>query len=572
MDYHSLLSLEKISRALIKQIYNLKNSYQICAFVYLLGFLFYQMNLIQQAGTTWDDIMLLKTTPRIIEKFKLYSDISNPFLSEFVSNFEFYGFLVLIPAYIFSNNPTVIEFFSSVLNLKSINSLDFEFMLRHIFLNIYIIFGLYLAFNLYSKISTNKKALFFIILITLVPLFSGHGLFNLKDIPFLIQNLLAVLALLHYLKNFYSANNFKVFKLGIYFGLLLLIRFNGLAFMFLYFIFSVLYLKKDITTIKKNLLNWLYILITSLFCLFIGTPSSWQKPKYWLEETIATQFNIYWDSYVLINGSYSSAMDVDRMYLIISSFYKMPIIFSFFIILSCYLVIRNYKENLEISLIFSIYFILLIQLSFIILKPVAYDGVRQYLFLIPFYCFLVIESIDLLKLNNFYNLSIISLILLYLISTQYGLGPYKYIYLNEFSNEEEISVNCETIGGCGDWQTDYWGYSGKELVRTLENTDLNGYIYFCTPEHVFSTYLERKNFQIIPEGSLNKMEPLQNFLLLNIEESFYMAYVHRPMFVNDVCGVDKLGIDLSCKNIIKTQTILRNESVNLSYVDICTSE
>ena len=151
------------------------------------------------------------------------------------------------------------------------------------------------------------------------------------------------------------------------------------------------------------------------------------------------------------------------------------------------------------------------------------------------------------------------MIILYLISTQYGLGPYKYIYLNEFSNEEEISVNCETIGGCGDWQTDYWGYSGKELIRKLENTDLNGKIYFCTPEHVFSTYLESKNFQIITD--LNK-----------VDESFYMAYIHRPMLVNDTCGVNKLDIDLSCKNIIQTKTILRNKSVNLSYVDICISQ
>ena len=117
-----------MSKALFKQTYNLKNNYKIYTIGYLVFFLFYQMNLIKQAGTTWDDLMLLKTSPRIIEKFQLYSDLSNPFLSEFISNFEFYGFFVLIPAYIFSNNPTVIEFFSSVLNLKSINTPEYAFI------------------------------------------------------------------------------------------------------------------------------------------------------------------------------------------------------------------------------------------------------------------------------------------------------------------------------------------------------------------------------------------------------------------------------------------------------------
>lgn len=561
MDYHYLLYLEKVNKTLLKQNYNLKISYQIYAFVYLLSFFLYQTNLIKQGGTTWDDLMLLKTSPRIIEKFQLYFlDSSNPFLSEFSSNFEFYGYLVLIPAYLFSKNNYILSVFSDFFQIYSINSLDLEYMLRHIFLNIYVVISLYISFRLYSKISNQIKGLLFIILITLVPLFSGHSLFNLKDIPFLFQNLFVVLVLLDYLKNFEKVDKFSLVKIGTFCGLLLLIRLNGIAFIFIYFLFSFLYLNKTIYIIRKNFINWFYIFTISILLLFLGTPSAWQKPKYWIEETIATQFNIYWDSYVLMNGNFFFAMDINRTYLFISSIYKMPLIFSLSMILGFYLFVKNHKKalkNFEIIFIFSLFFIIFIHLSFIILKPVAYDGIRQYLFLIPFYCSLTIESIALIKLSVLKNIGITFLIALYLVLTQYGLGPYKYVYLNEFASEEQITIDCEKIGGCGDWQTDYWGYSGKKLVKNLNSSNINGQIYFCTPKHVFSSYLNNKNLNIVRD-----IESLKN-------KNIYIAYIHRPMLKNDTCGINNLNIKLECDNVFTETTSLRGTEVSLSYVDLC---
>ena len=71
-----------------------KINYSRYVIVYLFFYFINQVRLILKGGTTWDDLKLLETTPRIIEKFFLYfNDSSNPFLSEFSSNFEFYGFL-----------------------------------------------------------------------------------------------------------------------------------------------------------------------------------------------------------------------------------------------------------------------------------------------------------------------------------------------------------------------------------------------------------------------------------------------------------------------------------------------
>ena len=58
-----------------------------------------------------------------------------------------------------------------------------------------------------------------------------------------------------------------------------------------------MYLNKDLLVIKKNVLNLISIFAVSLLVLFLGTPSAWQKPRLWIEKTIETQFNLYWDSY-----------------------------------------------------------------------------------------------------------------------------------------------------------------------------------------------------------------------------------------------------------------------------------
>ena len=49
-------------------------------------------------------------------------------------------------------------------------------------------------FKLYSKIS-DEKSFQFIVILSLIPAFSGYALFNLKDVPYMIQNFIATLFL-----------------------------------------------------------------------------------------------------------------------------------------------------------------------------------------------------------------------------------------------------------------------------------------------------------------------------------------------------------------------------------------
>ena len=181
----------------LKKLRIIKLGYSKYLIIYLFLYLIFQINHIVKAGTTWDDLKLVETTPRIIHKFNLFFiDPTNGFLSEFISNFEFYGYLVLIPTYLFSKSEIVrnlfFYIFTDLFSINILNNQDFEYILRHIFLSIYVIFSLFIIFKIYSKISDEKRAFQFILIFSLIPLFSGHSLFNLKDIPFMIQSFIAL--------------------------------------------------------------------------------------------------------------------------------------------------------------------------------------------------------------------------------------------------------------------------------------------------------------------------------------------------------------------------------------------
>ena len=44
------------------------------------------------------------------------------------------------------------------------------------------------------------------------------------------------------------------------------------------------------------------------------------------------------------------------------------------------------------------------------------------------------------------------------------------IYLSNV-DEDNISKSCENIDGCGDWATDYWGFSGKEIANLAKELE-----------------------------------------------------------------------------------------------------
>lgn len=247
---------------------------------------------------------------------------------------------------------------------------------------------------------------------------------------------------------------------------------------------------------------------------------------------------------------------MEPYYLTTWLFYRLPVVFHFGLISSTILYI--YRKKLSEVFKLSIFYIYVINILFIGYLPVSYDGIRQYLFLLPFFSIVLVESITLIK-NKLIKNTCIVLVITYLFFTQMGLGPYKYTYFNEFVNKNDVTIYCDHVGGCGNWATDYLAYSGKELSRKALNLDIEK-VYLCEPAYAFSSYLD-KEIKILNNDSFLKDIPSnKEFNILNI---------HRPMLSYDTCGFIDSGREYTCELVDSVTRKLRSVEIILSYIQKC---
>ena len=533
----------------------LNKDYQ--TYIVLTLFFSHQFYYVLKGGTTWDDLEIQKTTIRILDKaFWFFEDRTNPFLGDFNFNLEYYGYFVPVIVYIISNflisNVYTSYLFENTLNIEIYSSQDLLSISRNIAINIYVLFSLLVIYFLISKFLSKNYAFYFLIFLILIPSFNGHALFNIKDIPFLIQYLIAVVLTINFdlptSKLDGKSLRYLIF-LGLIYGLVVLVRFNGYAFLFLLSFFKFINnYKNSINNISTLLINSFIIYSVSFISLILFSPSAWNNPIVWLRGVYNTQFNLDWTGGTLTNGSYVYATEMSPFYLITWFSHKLPIVYIFTFFISIFIYLLFYKKKYFSDLgKFSLYIISIVNLIFFILRPISYDGIRQYLFLLPFFVILFVETSNFINkkfgINIFYSFLIFSII--YLIYSQNSLGPYKYVYFNEFVDENEITTDCEKIGGCGNWETDYWGYSIKELMTGLNSIEN---IIYCEPIHVFSTYKE--------PSPINKDM-----------ENYYIGSIHRRMD-NSLCP-NFVYENKNCTVYKKTTVHLRNNPINLSYLYKC---
>ena len=123
---------------------------------------------------------------------------------------------------------------------------------------------------------------------------------------------------------------------------------------------------------------------------------------------------------------------------------------------------------------FSFAFIYSVFLSYSLLRPTAYDGIRQFLFLLPFFIFIFIEIID----KQFINLKIGNILKLIIISvfyniTQFGLKEVEtcltLMNLPPKSLTLLIFVK-RMLTDCASWPTRFSRFTGKSLAMKINNS------------------------------------------------------------------------------------------------------
>ena len=523
-------------------------------------FLYHQYNSVIFGGTVFDDLAHISTSERIIDKSILFfQDPNNPFLSEFNAyNYEFYGYIVAIPVFIFSNNQYVLNFFSNLLqnnqNVNINNIEEFNYIVRYNTINIYVVIILFLAYLLLNNFYNKRDSLLVILFLIMIPSFNGQALFNIKDIPFSLQLFLATLYLVVIEKKRGGIKNASIKEklfIMLFISSVLLVRLNGIVFIGL----VSLYLLGSSKEKFNYIFNYFYLYVGSFILFFLGSPSSWQKPKLFLTEVIKTQFFLEWTGSTLTNGNFIFAMDMEPSYLSTWFFYRLPVVFHISLVIGTIIFFSSRKKS-EIFKI-SIFYIYFINLAFVIYLPASYDGIRQYIFLLPFFSIVLLEVLRFINNNLLKNISIL-FIIFYLLYTQTGLGPYKYVYFNEFTNRENISIYCDEVSGCGYWATDYLGFSGKELSKKVSEISTEE-VYICEPTYAFDPFLNDK-LKILNYGSISQFPVNKEFIILNL---------HRPMSGYDLCGFTDMDKKYSCELVESVTTNLRGYEIYLSYIQKC---
>ena len=195
-------------------------------------------------------------------------------------------------------------------------------------------------------------------------------------------------------------------------------------------------------------------------------------------------------------------------------FYKLPI-YILFSIIFLPIVLYSMKEQKKV---FKGIFYIFLQILFpiliiLIFKPGINDGLRYFLYILPFFAILSSISIYYIFLSRFIILKIFFIFLfLYNIFIFFKLTPYQYTFINSLNGKFSNNLN--------KFENDYWGASIKELLLKAKNNS------FFEENKIYHISTCGVNNQII-KHYLNKEFDFE-YKFVNSNEMYdYMIFVNR---------------------------------------------
>jgi len=369
-----------------------------------------------------------------------------------------------------------------------------------------------------SKISSelfNKKVGKIVFLLCFFnPIFFGHMAINEKDMIVAFSNIWATYLIIRYLKNQHikEKRNRYIMLAGLAIGLGLGVRivfFSTLIPIILISIFDVLFFKK-MTNKKfsnKKLIADAFKVFAIAYILMISCWPDTHKNIFILPfKLLVESFNgIFGISLGLLNGNFYSTSETPKSYLIINLLYKLPEFILLSYLAFIFLILKNKSffnsrfKSFDIKLILILFIIVFPQLLLSVSPYKIYDGLRLFLYLIPYICIIPGLTIYYLIINYKIHISKILLtaifsLFAYHLLIFFSLTPYQYTYLN--------LLNGDFSKAHKKFENDYWAISLKELVNQIPNNKdlLNNKelrLAFCgAADDNVKLYLKKiKNFQ-----------------------------------------------------------------------------
>jgi len=359
------------------------------------------------------------------------------------------------------------------------------------------------------------------------PYLLGHGLMNIKDMPFLFVWLACTYLVLKLfliepsgLSPSKHQGQFNLLLLGLLTGWLLSIRISGVLIFIEYGVLAMSYLLLNRNPPlqihflnSKSLLLFVLGLIVSYGLL---SPILWHDPREFLN-AIRYMSHHPWDGDTLTWGNFmSSSKERYFLYIPYWLFVKLPIMIIIGIAALPLALFNLHKQNavLAKSALFTLVglaaSVLAIILTLCLTRTPLYNELRQILFLFP--VLYIIGLTSLFYVNK--KIALIGLVLsaVIFIWDDIVLHPYEYTYLNEIVRQ---------LKDPEDFEKDYIGISAGKNARWLNHSQLTvgSDCLYATPLHLWQYQLNLNQYPCLKDFSARSFD-YQN-------TSFLLATINR---------------------------------------------
>jgi hypothetical protein len=352
--------------------------------------------------------------------------------------------------------------------------------LTNLLFSILTIFGI-------SKISSelfNKKVGKIVFLLCFLnPVFFGQMSMNPKDMIIAFANIWATYLIIRYLKNqqINKKRNRYVILGGLAIGLGLGVRIvflSSLIPIVIISILDILFLKKIANkkfSNQKLIIDIFKILVIAYILMISCWPATHENifvlPFKLFTESLKHPFGV---PLGLLDGNFYNTSKTPNSYLVINLFYKLPefILLSYLVFI--YLIFKNKNffnsqfKFFNIKLILILFIISFPNLLIAISPYKIYDGLRLFLYLIPYIC--IIPGLTIYYLITNFKIHIFKILLtvifslfVYYLLIFFPLTPYQYTYLNVLSGNFSKAYK--------KFENDYVAVSIKELVNQIPRNE-----------------------------------------------------------------------------------------------------
>lgn len=325
------------------------------------------------------------------------------------------------------------------------------------------------------------------IVLALVPGYWAHSFFNPKDSPFAAFFILCTWLGAYVVEQFLHPShplklgNNRLTRLAIAYGALiglltairiggfLMLGFIGIAYLILMVKPLMLGKEKEFIPSILRVVPFYAVICASWMGVVVALhPASWSNPPLWLYRSIRYLSRHSWDKYVLFNGEYVLAADAPWSYIPTWLGITTPAIILLLFALGLVWMLRQFprlstlQQSCSILLLLQVF---LLPFIAIVRGSTVYDGIRQFLFVLP--AMTAIAALAVIALHQrlgdrypklFFTV-LMGVLLSPIVYDMVVLHPYEYMYFNRVSGGLPAAYTR--------FETDYWGLSVKEAVGWL---------------------------------------------------------------------------------------------------------